>query len=245
MTTLSRLLARWGLLIVFMVVFGAFSAWLPDKFPTSGNVQDILTSQPPGIFIAYAAMLGLVVGEFDLSSGATLGLSQYLVLKLITHYGLSWPAAIAATLGVGMAIGGANALAVVGLGVAALGVSGYVAIRTIPSFGPFVGDTLRSIVGVDNTIALEEAALAAIKSKNTYLAAQYQRLKPRIGHGRALGAVKHSMLIAYWHMFTTGETYNDLGGDHFQRRDPQRATKRLVAKLEALGHHVTLEGAAA
>ena len=37
-------------------------------------------------------------------------------------------------------------------------------------------------------IALEEAALAAIRSKNTYLAAQYQRLKPRIGHGRALGA---------------------------------------------------------
>ncbi|MHB8659455.1 MAG: hypothetical protein ACYC91_16190 [Solirubrobacteraceae bacterium] len=92
-------------------------------------------------------------------------------------------------------------------------------------------------------IALEEAALAAIRSKNTYLAAQYQRLKPRIGHGRALGAVKHSILIAYWHMFTNGETYNDPGGDYFQRRDPTRATKRLVAKLEALGHHITLQPA--
>jgi transposase len=93
-------------------------------------------------------------------------------------------------------------------------------------------------------IALEEAALAAIRTKNSYLAAQYQRLKPRLGHGRALGAVKHSMLIAYWHMFTTGETYRDLGGDYFQRRNPERATKRLIAKLEALGHHVTLEPAA-
>jgi transposase len=90
-------------------------------------------------------------------------------------------------------------------------------------------------------IALEEASLAAIRSKGSYLAAQYQRLKPRIGHGRALGAVKHSMLIAYWHMFTTGETYRDLGGDYFQRRDPARATKRLVSKLEALGHTVTLQ----
>jgi transposase len=90
-------------------------------------------------------------------------------------------------------------------------------------------------------IALQEAALAAVRSKNTYLAAQYQRLKPRIGHGRALGAVKHSMLIAYWHMFSTGETYRDLGGDYFQRRDPARATKRLVSKLEALGHIVTLQ----
>ena len=90
-------------------------------------------------------------------------------------------------------------------------------------------------------IALQEAALAAVRSKNTYLAAQYQRLKPRIGHGRALGAVKHSMLIAYWHMFSTGETYRDLGGDYFQRRDPARATNRLVRKLEALGHTVTLQ----
>ncbi|MCP9488736.1 MAG: hypothetical protein MSC31_02525 [Solirubrobacteraceae bacterium MAG38_C4-C5] len=48
------------------------------------------------------------------------------------------------------------------------------------------------------------------------------------------------MLIAYWHIFTTGETYRDLGGDYFQRRDPERATK-----LEALGHHVTLAPTAA
>ncbi len=83
-------------------------------------------------------------------------------------------------------------------------------------------------------IALEEAALAATRTKGSYLQAQYQRLRPRIGHGRALGAVKHSILIAYWHMFTTGEIYNDLGGDYYQRRHPQR-----------LGQHVTLETAAA
>ena len=53
------------------------------------------------------------------------------------------------------------------------------------------------------------------------------------------------MLIAYWHMFTTGETYRDLGGDYFQTRDPERITKRLVAKLHELGHAVTLEPAAA
>jgi transposase len=94
-------------------------------------------------------------------------------------------------------------------------------------------------------IALEEAALSATRTKNTYLAAQYQRLRPRIGHGRALGAVKHSILIAYWHMFSTGETYRELGGNYFQRRDPERATKRLVAKLQELGHAVTLQPAAA
>ena len=94
-------------------------------------------------------------------------------------------------------------------------------------------------------IALEEAALAATRTKGSYLQAQYQRLRPRIGHGRALGAVKHSILVAYWHMFTTGETYRDLGGDYYQRRDPERHIRRLVAQLEHLGQTVTLQQAAA
>jgi len=94
-------------------------------------------------------------------------------------------------------------------------------------------------------IALQEAALAATRTKDSYLQAQYQRLRPRIGHRRALGAVQHSMLVAYWHMFTNGETYRDLGGDYYQRRDPERLTRRLIARLESLGHTVTLQPQAA
>jgi hypothetical protein len=78
-----------------------------------------------------------------------------------------------------------------------------------------------------------------------YLAAQYHRLRARRGHGRALGAVKHSILCACWHMLATGEVYRELGGQYFTRRDPDRATRRLVAQLERLGHHVTLKAAAA
>src|SRR3954453_270897 len=89
-------------------------------------------------------------------------------------------------------------------------------------------------------IALEEAALAATRAKGSYLHALYRRLRPRIGHGRAIGAIKHFMLTAYWHMFTTGETYTDLGADYFERRDPERLIKRLVGRLESLGTTVTL-----
>ena len=94
-------------------------------------------------------------------------------------------------------------------------------------------------------IALEEAALAATRTQGSYLEALYQKLRPRIGHGRALGAVKHSMLVSFWHMFSTGEVYRELGGDYYRRRDPERLTRRLVRQLEQLGHHVTLEVAAA
>jgi transposase len=94
--------------------------------------------------------------------------------------------------------------------------------------------------------ALEEAAMAAIRVRDGYLAAQYRRLKPRRGHKKALGAVKHSLICAIWHMLATGETYRDLGPDFFVNRDPERQTRRLVAQLERLGHHVTLtEGALA
>jgi transposase len=94
--------------------------------------------------------------------------------------------------------------------------------------------------------ALEEAAIAAIRVKANYLSAQYQRLKPRRGHKKALGAVKHTIIGAIWHMLSTGETYHDLGGDFFIAPDPARQTKRLVKQLERLGHSVTLtEGAAA
>lgn len=93
--------------------------------------------------------------------------------------------------------------------------------------------------------ALTEAALAATRSNDVYLAAQYQRLRPRRGHRRALGAVKHSIITSCWHMLTTGELYREAGGDYFSHRDPERATRRLVAQLERLGHHVTLQAAAA
>jgi transposase len=88
--------------------------------------------------------------------------------------------------------------------------------------------------------ALKEAAMGALRTNDSYLQALYRRKKPQLGHGRALGAVKHSILCACWQMLTTGELYTDLGGDFYARRDPERQTRRLVAQLERLGHTVTL-----
>jgi ribose transport system permease protein len=88
----------------------------PGEFATSANFHDVVNSQPPGIFVAFAAILVLMAGAFDLSIGATLGFAQYLVLKLITD-GVSWPLAILATLAAGLTIGVVNAGLVVGIGI--------------------------------------------------------------------------------------------------------------------------------
>jgi len=61
--------------------------------------------------------------------------------------------------------------------------------------------------------ALEEAALAATRThSNSYLAAQYQRLRPRRGHGRAVCVVKHTIIIACWQMHTSGVAVELAGG---------------------------------
>jgi transposase len=94
-------------------------------------------------------------------------------------------------------------------------------------------------------IALTESAQANTRSRDTYLSAQYRRLKTRRGHRRAIGAVKHSIIVAAWHMLSTGEIYREAGGDYYTRIDPDKQTKRLVAQLERLGHTVTLQERAA
>jgi hypothetical protein len=65
------------------------------------------------------------------------------------------------------------------------------------------------------------------------LSGVHARLKPRRGHKRALGAVKHSMISAISHVLSTGETYCDLGACYFTTRDPERQTKRLVNSSNA------------
>ena len=88
---------------------------------------------------------------------------------------------------------------------------------------------------------LVQAAWGASHSKNTYLASQYRRLVGRRGKKRALIAVGHSLLVIFYHMLKNGTTYADLGGDFFDRLEPERLTRYYVKRLESLGHKVTLQ----
>jgi hypothetical protein len=66
-------------------------------------------------------------------------------------------------------------------------------------------------------------------------------LAGRRGKKRALVAVGHSMLVILYDMLKNGTTYADLGGDFFDRLEPERLTRYYVKRLESLGHKVTLE----
>jgi transposase len=87
---------------------------------------------------------------------------------------------------------------------------------------------------------LAVAAMAATRTKGTYLAAQYGRLVARRGKRRARKAVGHSILIGCWHILTDNTDWNELGSDYFDRRqDPHRLARRKLNELRSLGWTVT------
>jgi transposase len=87
---------------------------------------------------------------------------------------------------------------------------------------------------------LTQAAWAATRRKQGYLAAQYRRLAGRRGKNRAIVAVGHTILVAAYHILQADVVYRDLGGDYFDRRRRERTVAQLVKRLQRLGYHVTL-----
>jgi transposase len=95
--------------------------------------------------------------------------------------------------------------------------------------------------------ALVDAAWAAARTKDTYLAAQFWRLAGRIGKKKAAMAVAHSILVIAYHLMADPDAlYSDLGADWFVRRNnPDARKQRLVKQLADLGYHVELTPTAA
>ncbi len=93
--------------------------------------------------------------------------------------------------------------------------------------------------------ALGIVALTAARNKSTYLGVKYRRIAARRGPMKALVAVEHSVLVAIWNMTRTGELYNDPGPDYYTRLNPDRAKRRALDQLHAMGYNVTLNPAQA
>jgi len=94
--------------------------------------------------------------------------------------------------------------------------------------------------------ALTQAAQAASRKKDSYLAAQKQRIGARRGNKKATVAVGHSILIMVYHLLKNPDSiYQDLGMHYFDERDRTIIERRLVKRLEGLGYRVSLQPVAA
>lgn len=89
--------------------------------------------------------------------------------------------------------------------------------------------------------ALTEAAWAASRTKDTYLGAQFHRLRLRRGAKRAAIAVAHSILTIVYHLIQDpNATFQELGGDYFIKRNKGDQQRRAIKTLTTLGFAVEL-----
>jgi len=89
--------------------------------------------------------------------------------------------------------------------------------------------------------ALVEAAAAAARKKGSYLKDKFFRLKARRGYKRAAMAIAHKILVAAYHMLSTGAPYKDLGEAYLDRLDKKQVAGNLVRRLRRLGYKVEIQ----
>jgi transposase len=82
---------------------------------------------------------------------------------------------------------------------------------------------------------LIRSAHSAVKVKNSFFSAQFQRISVRRGKRRAILAVAHSMLIAIYHVLKHDVDFRDLGSDYYDTYNRERKIKGHLKRLEALG----------
>jgi transposase len=90
---------------------------------------------------------------------------------------------------------------------------------------------------------LTTAAWAATRKTDSYLRAQFLRIKSRRGAKKAILAVASSMLSAAYVMLRDGVEYHDLGPHFLAQRDKEQVTKRLLQRLRDLGVVVEVKAA--
>jgi hypothetical protein len=90
-------------------------------------------------------------------------------------------------------------------------------------------------------IVLTQAALAAARTKATYLSAQYRRLAARRCKKKAIMAVAHAIQVMAYYMILRQESYREAGMDYFDKYKPEATAQRLIKRLEDLGYQATIQ----
>jgi transposase len=89
--------------------------------------------------------------------------------------------------------------------------------------------------------AINQAAWAASRTKETWLKARYHRLAARRGKKRAIVAIGRSILVSVWHMLSKRQPYQDLGADYYDQRRKESKVTYLTKQLTRLGFAVQLD----
>jgi transposase len=81
---------------------------------------------------------------------------------------------------------------------------------------------------------LVECAWSASRKKDSEFQHQYERLKPRLGHKRALVAVAHALALVIFEVLSTGEPYTKPGANPMPETKAARLIRHHTRRLKTL-----------
>jgi ribose transport system permease protein len=110
---------RIGAVYVLIGMVILFSIWIPETFPTTATVRQILNNYAITALAALALIIPLSAGVFDISTPYVMSLSGVIAAYAIVH-GVPAGVAVGLAVGASLAIGFVNAVVVVGLRIESL-----------------------------------------------------------------------------------------------------------------------------
>lgn len=113
---LRRFVAAYGIVVVLFALIAVFSIARPETFPTLENLKGILAFSAPSLILAAGLTIVLVMGDFDLSFGAMIGLADGVLMVLLINEGVPLAPSLLIVLGLSAVVGIANGVMIAKLG---------------------------------------------------------------------------------------------------------------------------------
>ena len=89
------------------------------------------------------------------------------------------------------------------------------------------------------TTAFRQAATTLLRSQS-YLGAQYRRLRTRLGAPKAITAMARKLSCLFFRLMTHGQQYVDKGAEYYEQRHREQQIRQLLKKAKLLGVQVVM-----
>ena len=84
-------------------------------------------------------------------------------------------------------------------------------------------------------------AAQSLANSNTGLGGFYRRIRARLGAPKAITATAHKLARRFYRMWTTGQSYIDMGSDYYEKRYRERVLRNITRRARELGYEAVLQ----
>jgi hypothetical protein len=80
-----------------------------------------------------------------------------------------------------------------------------------------------------------------LANSNVALGGFYRRIRSRLGSPKAITATAHKLARIFYRMWTTGQSYIDMGKDYYENRYKERVLRNIAKRAKELGYDAVLQ----